>query len=156
MYDRFMLDEEHGKSRRSFVVEALTTAAGVWVGVSGFFSLLGASGCSDDDAPTPDSMMLKYGGPDMTYDNGVDSGTDSGTDAMVTKYGGPIDGALPDGLPDAMVAKYGGPPDGGLPDAMVTKYGGPPDGGLGDAMVTKYGGPISDGMVTKYGGPIDV
>jgi len=103
------------KSRRSFLVDLLSTIAGGWVVVTGLVGAGAAlSGCSDDSkTPTKDSQVVKYGGP-----------VDGSVDGMVTKYGGP-----PDGMIDT-AKKYGGQPDG-----MVTKYGG------FDAAATKYGGP---------------
>jgi hypothetical protein len=128
------------KTRRSFIVELLSTAAGTWVAVGGLFgAATAASGCGNDSA--------KYGGRTV--------------DGPVVKYGGPQDGGLD------IAVKYGGPPDKGI-DGMVTKYGGPPDGGkkdLGpvvkyggwdmsiDGFTTKYGGLKLDGMAMKYGGP---
>jgi len=101
------------KSRRSFIVEALTAAAGAWVALAGLLGLsTAASGCDNAE---------KYGGPPKY------GGPDDLGPHYETKYGGPEMGP----------PKYGGPVDLG---PRETKYGGPVElgpkkyGGPTDAM----------------------
>ena len=136
------------KNRRSFVVDLMSSAAGVWLVATGGISLTAlVTGCSDDDN-TP-----KYGGVPPK---------DSGP---IVKYGG-NDGFMRDkygGMPDGAVVKYGGQPDaavvkyGGQPDMAMTKYGGNPDMTVNPdgAPAVKYGGIKLDGAVVKYGGQPD-
>lgn len=130
------------KNRRSFVVDLMSSAAGVWVAVTGGVTLsaLAASGCSDDTAAKYGGMP-KYGG--------------NPADQAVVKYGGfdmRADGSNPD-------VKYGGHPDQAVakPDTgPMVKYGGKPDTG----PMVKYGGVKMDkgapkpdiGPMVKYGG----
>ncbi|MBI5547915.1 MAG: hypothetical protein HY901_28875 [Deltaproteobacteria bacterium] len=113
-------------SRRSFLTDVLTKAAGGWILLGGASSFVAAA-CG---------METKYGGP-------VPPGEDGGP---VAKYGGPP------GEDAGQVAKYGGPPTdagaAGEDAGPVVKYGGPPmDAGEEDAGPTvKYGGnPVDAG-----------
>ena len=122
------------KTRRSFFVELLSTAAGTWITISGLLGLASAaSGCGDDTKSKQDGMVVKYGGP-----------ADAGTEQPVVKYGGPPDGLAP---------KYGALLD-GRGEQPVVKYGGPGDMRY-EQPVVKYGGPDlrKEGLTTKYGGP---
>ena len=72
------------KSRRSFFVDLLSTAAGLLVAVTGGVAVTTASGCdtsADYGGPsTVDQAVAKYGGP-----------PDAGVDCVAGKYGGPAD-----------------------------------------------------------------
>ncbi len=138
-------------NRRSFVVDLMSSAAGVWVAVSGGAGLTAlATGCSDDDVNTP-----KYGG--------VPPKDGSPDTANVPKYGGHGDMRYDTGSPDQAVVKYGGIDAGAKKDTgPVVKYGGFDMGGKKDSgPVVKYGGKMdkgtsgSDGPMMKYGGKQD-
>ena len=78
------------KSRRSFIVEALSATAGAWVALAGLLGLsAAASGCDNAEKY---GGPPKYGGLDMgpTYELGP------------PKYGGPVELGPRD-------TKYGGP-----------------------------------------------
>ena len=112
------------RSRRSFLVDLLSSAAGIWATVTGLGLLLPrraeADPWSDDCDCEPDRLdkkkkvKTKYGG----------------RPPKKPKYGG------------RRPRKYGGP----RPPEPPTKYGGPPPPKPGPA---KYGGPPS---TRKYGG----
>lgn len=115
--------------RRSFLVDLLSSAAGVWASVTGLGLLLPRraaadvlDGCEDatdlqakDNKKKPGVRKPKYGGP------------------RPTKYGG---------KPPPGAKKYGGPPP-DKPEPPGKKYGGPPP-------PRKYGG--KPPRKTKYGG----
>lgn len=133
-------------SRRSFVVQLMSNAAGVWVGVStgGFLAWLSGCGSSrsttsnatgappvtvaapiepDPSSPAPvNTMATAPEGPDD-----VDAGCDTyeppdESPGPVVKYGGPPTIAEP---PSEIRPMYGGP----VMTATPRKYGGPPSGG---------------------------
>jgi len=113
------------RSRRSFLVNALTKLAGGALVLGGLPSLL--AGC----------VVAKYGGPPWLNDGGADSDAGEGQDA-----GAPFDASADDAGP---VAKYGGPPrDAG--DDGGSDAGDDAGNSAGDAgPVAKYGGPPGDG-----------
>jgi hypothetical protein len=101
------------KSRRSFLVDALTKLAGGVLLVAGLPAVL--SGC-----------VAKYGGPPFPIGDGGSEDDAGATDADGSS---PVDASAGDTGP---IAKYGGPPaDAGDGDVgPVPRYGGPPsDGG---------------------------
>lgn len=124
-----------GRGRRSFLVDALSGVAGLWVTATGV-ALAGCVPVTKYGGPPPPPVDLepvaKYGGPP---EPGPDrfaqppDAPDADGVAVPTKEPGP-----PEPLPSPPVAKYGGPP----PPVMVMKYGGPPDR---LPSPPKYGGP---------------
>lgn len=123
-----------GKGRRSFLVDALSSVAGLWVTATGA-ALAGCVPVTKYGGPPPPLVDLepvaKYGGP-----------PEPGPDRFAEPPDAPDAGgvAVPTHLPDPPepmpppVAKYGGPP----PPVMVMKYGGPPNR---LPSPPKYGGP---------------
>lgn len=124
-----------GKGRRSFLVDALSGVAGLWVTATGV-AVAGCVPVTKYGGPPPLELepVAKYGGPP---EPGPDrfaqppDASDAGVVALPTNPPDPPD--PPDPMPPP-VAKYGGPP----PPVMVTKYGGPPNR---LPSPPKYGGP---------------
>lgn len=126
-------------SRRSFVVQAMSSAAGAWVGISTGGLLAWLSGCASGNTPAPDPP------PPSTVSDPI----------------APVPGPAPEPMP---IATDPGPPDpepvpeadaGYEPPAPVVKYGGPPPDPIQPPInqpVPMYGGPPTLPPATKYGG----
>jgi len=156
---------ERSSSRRSFVVQVMSTAAGAWVGVSTGGLLAWISGCASGQQPgtsspppppatvaepepdpgyaQPPATSTMATGPDQPPPEPQDAGYEPSDPppAPVVKYGGPPDMGMPPGPSNEVKPLYGGSSV-QPPPLVTTKYGG--------VMRPKYGGPP---MPRKYGGP---
>jgi hypothetical protein len=135
---------EPGKGRRSFLVDALSGVAGLWVTTSGFLAgcvpVAKYGGPPTSDAPPtpvltdPEPVVAKYGGPPTPQGGPFASPPDPNGVAVPVR-----DAGAPPPEPSPIVAKYGGPPEPvPTPPPVVAKYGGPP---RPPPPVAKYGGP---------------
>lgn len=125
--------KSHRPSRRAFTVNALSTLAGLWAGLSGLGFMV--SGCKNEEAqPTPDpSPPLPNPAASETAAADSSAAADSTADAETKAAASASNAAsAPTTVNVPPAPKYGGRP--------VVKYGGPPISG-------KYGGPTR-----KYGG----
>jgi hypothetical protein len=143
--------EDKGRSRRSFLGNLLTGAAGVWVALTST-SAVGAflaacsrkqGGSAQRDDPVLQPVVTKYGGPVLQMDR-----------PRLVKYGGPSMTPPAPGMDPPPAPKVGGPsaaPVSTPPLQPARKVRGPArrPKKYGGSQARKYGGPRTGGDLDK-------